>query len=104
MKRKTIAVCVTGYNWEYETRVVNGIYERCKELDINLLAFANLMRRPELNSNRVLPESVVRGEIEIYNLINYDRVDGIIILGDPMIEESIIYDIAEKQNSAAYLW
>lgn len=96
MKRKTIAVCVTGYNWEYETRVVNGIYERCKELDINLLAFANLMRRPELNSDRVLPESVVRGEIEIYNLINYDRVDGIIILGDSMIEESIIYDIAEK--------
>ena len=62
MKRKTVAVCVTGYDWEYESRVVNGIYMRCTELDVNLLVFANLMRRPEINSTRTLPESAARGE------------------------------------------
>lgn len=96
MKRKTIAVCVTGYDWEYETRVVKGIYERCQEKNINLLAFATLMRRPELNTDRVLPESIVRGELEIFHLINYDLIDGIVILGDSMIQADVIYEIAEQ--------
>ena len=71
MKRPAIAVCVTGYDWEYETRVVSGVYERCKELGCHLLVFSDLMRKPELNSGRTLPPEILHGEIEIYNLINY---------------------------------
>ncbi|MGN0690913.1 MAG: LacI family DNA-binding transcriptional regulator, partial [Oscillospiraceae bacterium] len=96
MKRKNIAVCVTGYDWDYESRVVSGIGESCAELDINLLIFATLIRRPELNTDRVLPESVIRGESEIFNLINYDIIDGIIILGDSLIDENVINDVAAK--------
>ena len=96
MKRTTVAVCVTGYDREYETRVVSGIYKRCKELDYNLLIFSNLMRRPELNAQRTLPPEIIHGEVEIYNLINYSLVDGIIILGDSMIEESVIADVSAK--------
>ncbi|MBQ8826391.1 MAG: GGDEF domain-containing protein [Oscillospiraceae bacterium] len=96
MKRKTIAVCVTGYNWEYETKVVNAMKERCAELDINLLAFATLLKKPELNSNRTLHESIIRGEVEIFNLMNYDLIDGIAILGDSIISEEVIYNISAK--------
>lgn len=93
MNRRNIAVCVTGYNWEYESRVVYGIYKRCQELDINLLVFATLLTRPPLNMNRVLPPDIVSGELELFNLINYDILDGIAILGDSMIQEDIIYKI-----------
>lgn len=96
MDRKNIAVCVTGYNWEYESRVVDGIYKRCQQLDINLLVFAALLIRPELNSDRVLPEEIILGEIEIFNLINYDMLDGIAVLGDSMIQEDVIYKISQK--------
>lgn len=96
MRRKCIAVCVTGYNWEYETRVVKGISEKCAELDINTLIFATLIKRTPLNFDRRLPESIIRGESEIFNLINYDLIDGIIILGDSIISENIIDDITEK--------
>ncbi|MGN1102490.1 MAG: hypothetical protein ACI4RG_09875, partial [Huintestinicola sp.] len=96
MKRKNIAICVTGYNWDYESKVVSGISEKCAELDVNLLIFATLIQRPELNSNRVLPESVIRGESEIFNLINYNIIDGLIILGDSIIDEEIISDVAAK--------
>ncbi|MCI7768605.1 MAG: GGDEF domain-containing protein [Oscillospiraceae bacterium] len=96
MKRKNIAVCVTGYNWEYESRVVMGINDKCAEFDVNLLIFATLTQRPSLNLNRILPESVVRGEEEIFRLINYDIIDGIIILGDSLIEEKIIYEVADR--------
>lgn len=96
MRRRNIAVCVTGYNWDYESRVVSGIAEKCGELDMNLLIFATLIRRPELNSDRVLPDSVIRGESEIFNLINYEIIDGIIILGESIIEEQVIFDISAK--------
>jgi DNA-binding LacI/PurR family transcriptional regulator len=96
MGRKTIAVCVTGYDWEYESRIVNGIFMRCRELDINLLVFSNLKRKPELNSDRVLPESVIWGEMEIFKLINYDTVDGIIIIGESILDENVIGQIYEQ--------
>ena len=96
MKRKTIAVCVTGYNWEYETRVVSGMRDRCKELDINLLVFASLLKKPELNAGRTLHESIIAGEVEIFNLINYELADGIAILGDSIISEEVIYNISAK--------
>lgn len=96
MKRRNIAVCVTGYNWAYETRIVSGIWDECRELDINLLIFATLIRRPELNTDRVLPESVIRGESEIFHLINYELIDGLIILGDSIIEEKVISELSER--------
>ncbi len=95
-ERKAVAVCVTSYNWEYESRVVEGIREKCAADDIDLLVFSNLMTRPELGSDRVMPENIMRGEIEIYNLINYDVIDGIIILGDSMINDDVTHNIAER--------
>ena len=96
MSRRTIAVCVTGYNWEYESRVIDGINSRCEELDINLLIFASLIQKPDINSRKTLPESIVRGESEIFNLINYDLVDGVIILGGSIVDERVIYSVSEK--------
>ena len=66
------------------------------ELDINLLCFESLLRKPAMNSDKVMPSSIINGESEIYNLINYDLIDGVIIEGESMIRESIIFDIAEK--------
>lgn len=99
MKRKTIVVCVTGFNWENESRIVNGIYERCRELDINMLVFATMVRKPEFNSEHSLPESVILGETEIFNLINYNITDGIIILGESIIDESVIFSVHEKAKA-----
>lgn len=99
MKRKNIAVCVTGFNWENESRIVNGIYEQCRKLDINLLVFATLVRKPEFNSEHTLPESVILGEIEIFNLINYDTTDGIIILGESIIDESVLKSVYAKAKA-----
>ncbi len=99
MKRKTIAVCVTGYNWECESRIIFGIWEKCRENDINLLVFASFVRKPELSSDKTLPESIILGETEIYRLINYDLIDGIVMLGDSMISEELIDRIAENAGN-----
>lgn len=95
-KRKTIAVCVTGYDNEYETRVVDGVYRACQAADINLLVFASLLRKPELNSERVLPENVIHGEIEIFRLINYNLIDGIIMLGESFVTTDVITNVRNR--------
>ena len=99
MKRKTIAVCVTGFNWENESRIVNGIYEQCRSLGIDLLIFANMVKKPDFNEDRSLPESVILGEAEIFNLINYDTTDGIIILGESILDERVILSVQEKARA-----
>lgn len=92
MKRRTIAICVTGYDYEYESRIVEGVYKRCIELDTNLLSFSPMTRKLEQNADVVLSDSVVRGETEIYELIDFDNIDGLILIGDSFIvRDSISY-------------
>lgn len=96
MKRKTIAVCVTGFNRENESRIVNGIREGCLKHNINMLAFATMVKKPEFNSEHGLPENVILGESEIFELINYDITDGIVILGESIVDERVISSVHKK--------
>lgn len=99
MKRRNIAVCYTGCDPENEAFIVSSIHKRCAELDINLLAFASLITNPSLNTGLTLAPSIVRGESEIFNLINYDMVDGIIILGESLISRESMYKIDSEARS-----
>ena len=96
MKRKTIALCVTGFDWEKESRIVDGVWRCCLEKDINLLIFASLLRKQPLNSEQTYSESIINGESEIFDLINYKLVDGVLILGDTIIRDKVISDIASR--------
>lgn len=96
MKRRTIAIFVTGFNMEYESRVVAGAYRRCMERDINLLIFASQLTRPDLNSDRVLADSIIRGEAEIFDLLNYELVDGVIVLGESIVSEKTLDDLKSR--------
>lgn len=90
MARKTIGVCVTGFNIEYETRVVEGIRARCAEQDINLLVFASLEHKTALYETEAMPESIFKGEAEVFNLVNYDMLDGVLVLGESIIDPSVV--------------
>ncbi|MBO6141460.1 MAG: GGDEF domain-containing protein [Ruminococcus sp.] len=96
MKRKTIAVCVTGYDEQNEIMKIMGALERCKELGYNLLTFFNSVRKPELNLDFVIPEDIVNGEMQVLRLINYDIIDGIIVFGESMLSDKMLFDIVKK--------
>lgn len=96
MKRKTIAMCVTAYDIEYESMVVKGVYERCKELGINLLCFAPMTKKLSLNYDFSLSDSVIRGEVEIFNLINFDLIDGLLLMGESFVTRDIIPSLVKK--------
>ena len=96
MKRKNIAVCVTGYNAECESKIVVGVRNRCRELGYNTLVFAAPIRRSNIEASvtKTSTELLVRGENEIFNLVNYKEIDGVIILGETFSDYTTIYDIA----------
>ena len=96
MRRKTIAVCVTGYDEQNEIRKIEGVLSRCRELGYNLLVFFNSQRKPELNLDLVIPEDIVNGEMQILRLINYDLIDGIIVFGESMLSDKMLFEIADK--------
>ena len=95
-KRKTIAVCVTGYDEQNEIMIIHGAREKCRELGFNLITFFNSMRKPELNLDLVIPEDIVNGEMQVIKLINFDMIDGILVFGDSMLSSSMLFNIANE--------
>ena len=96
MKRKTIAVCVTGFDLEYETDVVYGVYKKCQELGLNLLVFFNPTRKPQRGIDLVISEAIANGEMSVFKLMDYDNIDGIVIFGESLLDEGTYFDIANK--------
>lgn len=94
MRRKSIGVCVTGYNWEYESRVVDGVRAAAEAADINVLVFAPMTHKAEENSAKGIPESVIRSESEIFRLLAWHMPDGLVLLGDSLVDPLAVGRIA----------
>ena len=94
MKRKTIAVCVTGFDLEYEMRVVDGVTKRCKELGLNCLVFFNSTRKPQRGLDLVLSDTIINGEMQVFRIMNYDLIDGIVTFGESLLDEDTFFEIA----------
>lgn len=96
MERKTIAVCLTGYDAENEIQMLLGAYRRCRALGMNMLVFFNTIRKPELNSIESIPGSVILGEAQTFGLINYDIIDGILLFGESFLNDGLFSEIIKK--------
>ncbi|MCR4578836.1 MAG: GGDEF domain-containing protein [Treponema sp.] len=89
-KKKTIAICVSGFNWEYEVKVINGIVTQSENTDVRILIFSSLMMKAEYPRGVDQDKSFVRGENEIYNMVNYDILDGLILFsGSLYLNETV---------------
>lgn len=97
--RKNIGICVTGYNWEYESRVVDGVRKACMDADINVLVFAPMIHKVEDYQKHDMAINLLIGENEIFNLINYNLLDGIVILGDSITDPAKIDEISQKARA-----
>ena len=99
MKRKTIAVCVCGYNWEFESRIVEGIRKACARDGIDLLLFNPLLHRPDAIFNTTYPRTILNGEEEIFSLLDMTDLDGLIIEPDSFIEPEAAQAICDKAGA-----
>ncbi len=73
-KRKLIGVITTDPDNIYQVNVMKGIFAKAKELDYDVAVFTTFVKSNHLNKQYLL------GETNIYNMINFDLLDGVIML------------------------
>jgi len=93
-KTKVIALCATRLHAEMQSALLNSIYQNASQLGYNVIAIN------AFNDMYYGDRSSV-GESKIFNIINYNSIDGIIVLGETIKNNRVLYNIisnAERHN------
>lgn len=87
-KRKTIGVITTDPENIYQSKVLDGIFRKGAELNYDVLVFSTFVKATHTDTQYLL------GEANIYNAINFDLLDGVIVitLSFKYHSENLIYD------------
>ena len=88
MKRKRICLVTISPESEYPSRVMSGVFAQCKRYGYDVVVVSALVSVCNYYKN------YLHGELNIYNLINFDLFDGFIITPIPMTEDQnmILYN------------
>lgn len=81
MKRKRIGLITISPESEYPGRVMRGVFSQCKRYGYDVVVVSALVSVCNYYKN------YLHGDLNIYNLINFDLFDGFIITPIPMIED-----------------
>ena len=81
MKRKRIGLIAIYPEGVYQHRVLTGVYSQCAKYGYDVVVIASLVQLSNIN------KEYLDGELNIYNLINFDLFDGIIITTIPLSEQ-----------------
>ncbi len=85
MKRKRIGLITISPETEYPSRVMSGVFSQCKKYGYDVVVISSLV------SVCNYYKDYLHGELNIYNLINFDLFDGFIITPVPMTEDHNIF-------------
>lgn len=88
MKRKRICLVTISPESEYPSRIMSGVLAQCKQYGYDVAVVSALVSVCNYYKN------YLHGELNIYNLINFDLFDGFIITPIPMTEDQnmFLYD------------
>ena len=81
MKRKRICLVTISPESEYTSRVMKGVLSQCKRYGYDVVVVTAMVSICSYYQN------YLHGELNIYNLINFDCFDGFIITPIPMTED-----------------
>ena len=85
MKRKRICLVTISPETEYSRRVIAGVCAQCKKYGYDVVVISALVSICNYYKN------YLNGELNIYNLINFDLFDGFIITPIPMTEDNHMF-------------
>ena len=81
MKRKRICLVTISPESEYPRRVMTGVFSQCKQYGYDVVVVSSLVSVCNYYKN------YLHGELNIYNIINFELFDGFIITPVPMAED-----------------
>ncbi len=85
MKRKRICLVTISPESEYPNRVMTGVFAQCKKYGYDVVVVSALVSVCNYYKNYLY------GELNIYNIINFDLFDGFIITPVPMTEAQNVF-------------
>lgn len=91
--RKRIAVFIVNPEIIYQQRLMDGIMTQCERYDYDVLSFTAL--KDIWFSQR----EYINAELNIFNLVNYERIDGIVVMSLSMKRNSNISVITKLANT-----
>jgi len=91
MTKRTVGVCFSGTGEEYQMKVIKALIDYVGGFDIRLLLFACL-------DNKYGNKPHDDGEYSIFKLINFDKLDGLIVLGETIKDTSVLSELVRGAN------
>ena len=81
--RKRIALLIADPSSDYSQSVITGVRNQCAKYNYDLLVFSTMVKvcHPD--------KLYLDGELNIYNLINYDQVDGVLVAAISLFEDQV---------------
>lgn len=93
-ERKNIAMCISGSMEGVHDEIIRGAFEYCQSRDIRLLLYSSLLSEEEYNGQN--GESTLFGESMPFQLVPFDKIDGLIIAGDTLQSEDVIKELVRQ--------
>ena len=93
-RRKLIGVITALPESVHAKRILNGIFEQCEKYGYNVAVFGTMVNVSSKN------KQYLNGELNIYELLNFDMLDAVIIDMIPIIEDGVEY---VKERLAAHI-
>lgn len=88
---KIVAVCTAGINSEYIDTVLAALHSLADSFRFKILYFNSFSNLYDFEKHDI-------GESNIFHLINYNLIDGMILLSETMKTDSVRDEIVEKAN------
>ena len=92
-----IAVVVAGIDEEYQVNIINGINSFAKENNINIAYFAAF-------GGMLASKRFDRGEYSIYDLIDFSRFDGALLMTNTINDINVKERITERVKKSAKVY
>lgn len=83
MARKRICVLTVYPEGEYQQKLLPGIFEQCNKYNYDVAVVAPLIQVCSTN------QDYLKGELNIFELVNFDLFDGVIVTTVPLTEGNI---------------
>jgi diguanylate cyclase (GGDEF)-like protein len=81
--RKRIALLIADPASDYSQSVITGVRDQCAKYNYDLLVFSTMVKVCHRD------KAYLNGEINIYRLINYDLVDGVLVASLALFEDQV---------------
>lgn len=93
MKKRCIGVCFSGTGEEYQNKIIVKLMEYARGYDISLMFYAALDNKYNNNLHD-------KGEYSVFRLMNFEKLDGVIIISESIKDQAVLDDIAARGKAA----